>query len=204
MPVALAIALLLLFSGRSTWAWIIPFAVAVIMTVATKIAFIGWGLGIASLNFTGLSGHAMTSAAIYPLLGHLLNLRKQDQERGVYWPGVLAGYAIAILVAVSRLFVHAHSPSEVVGGFLLGATVSALGILLLRGTPRPRSPFMNWAVAVWLIVIPLQVPASSSHGFVTHLALLLSQHDRPYQRADLYRPEHEHAAVYRFDVYHND
>ena len=37
-------------------------------TTASKVAFIGWGLGLSALDFTGISGHAMIASAVYPLL----------------------------------------------------------------------------------------------------------------------------------------
>jgi hypothetical protein len=48
--------------------WLGLTAVAALVTTATKLAFIGWGLGSAPLDFTGLSGHAMFAAAVLPLL----------------------------------------------------------------------------------------------------------------------------------------
>ena len=47
---------------------LLPIALAAILVTATKIAFMGFGWGIARIDFTGLSGHAMLAAAIYPVL----------------------------------------------------------------------------------------------------------------------------------------
>ena len=48
--------------------WLLALAVATLITTASKVAFIGWGVGSASLNFTGISGHAMFAGAIFPVL----------------------------------------------------------------------------------------------------------------------------------------
>src|SRR5438128_493159 len=48
--------------------WLGLLAGAAAITTATKLAFLGWGIGIAALDFTGISGHAMFAAAVYPLL----------------------------------------------------------------------------------------------------------------------------------------
>src|SRR4051794_29091837 len=48
--------------------WIALLGVAVLLTTVSKVAFIGWGIGSAALNFTGISGHTMFAAAIYPPL----------------------------------------------------------------------------------------------------------------------------------------
>ena len=48
--------------------WLVAVALAAGVTAASKIAFMGWGLGSARFNFTGVSGHTMFAAAVYPLL----------------------------------------------------------------------------------------------------------------------------------------
>lgn len=186
LPVALAVTLILLITGRSAWSWTVPFAVAVFMTLASKVAFIGWGVGIKSLDFTGLSGHAVLSAAIYPLLGYVIF--SKDKPPDFRLGGAALGFILAAMIAVSRVIVHAHSPAESLAGFALGALVSLLGMSLMRDTARSVSPVYATVVAVWLAWLPLHAPPSGSHQFVTRLALLLSQHARPFERADLYRP----------------
>jgi membrane-associated phospholipid phosphatase len=42
----------------------------------------------------------------------------------------LIGYTLALLVAISRLMLGAHSPSEVVAGFVLGGLVVQLALHL--------------------------------------------------------------------------
>lgn len=48
--------------------WMALTAMAVPLTTASKLAFIGWGIGWPQIDFTGISGHAMFAAAVYPLL----------------------------------------------------------------------------------------------------------------------------------------
>jgi membrane-associated phospholipid phosphatase len=189
LPLALAMALVLLLNGRAGWAWVVPFAAAVLATLATKIAFIGWGVGIRSLDFTGVSGHAMLAASVYPVLGSMLGSRLPS--RSGMRAGAALGVVVAAMVAYSRLVVHAHSPSEAISGFALGVVVSTVCLYLMRGAAhgqaRPLSPAVGMAMLAWVLVFPVQAPASTSQEIVIRLALLLSQHDRPYQRADLFR-----------------
>src|SRR5437868_4928886 len=75
LPLVAALALWILLSARSlrpVMGWLLPLGLAILLTSLSKIAFIGWGLGIAALDFTGFSGHAMFSAAIYPVLAYTL------------------------------------------------------------------------------------------------------------------------------------
>ena len=115
--------------------WLLCVALAAGLTTLTKVAFIGYGLGSARWDFTGLSGHAMFAAAILPVLMRLLVV-DQGPTR-VRW-AVAGGYALAMLVAVSRVKVDAHSVSEVVGGALCGGTASAIALAMWRHLPLLR------------------------------------------------------------------
>ncbi|HEY9146707.1 MAG TPA: phosphoesterase PA-phosphatase, partial [Thiobacillus sp.] len=42
--------------------WMLAMTAGVVIVLAGKIAFIGWGWGSASLNFTGISGHTMLAS----------------------------------------------------------------------------------------------------------------------------------------------
>lgn len=54
------------------WRWLLAIAVTAGVTLASKLAFMGWGIGIKSVHFTGFSGHAAMSSVIYPVVGMLL------------------------------------------------------------------------------------------------------------------------------------
>src|SRR5438445_2386701 len=74
VPVAAACAAWLV-CGRAwrmaLW-WCLLFTMGLALVAATKIAFVGWGIGIRSLDFTGFSGHAMRASAVMPVLFYLL------------------------------------------------------------------------------------------------------------------------------------
>jgi membrane-associated phospholipid phosphatase len=152
--------------------WLMCVAVAAVLTTLTKIAFIGYGLGSAWLDFTGLSGHAMFSAAILPVLMRLLVVDQGPQ--GVRW-AVALGYALALGVAISRVMVDAHSVSEVVGGALCGGAASAVALAAWRHLPLLRVPARLWLGVPTAIVLAMQsAPPSQTHDWVTRLSLQLS------------------------------
>ena len=187
LPATLALCLWLAWRPRARplvgW-WLALLAVATFVTTLSKIAFLGWGIGNATLDFTGVSGHAMFAAAIYPLL-----LGAVFAQQPVGWQRVAVGIgaALALLVAVSRVKVGAHSVSEVLAGMAVGGLVSAWA--LSRGhLPRVRVPMLlPLALAAWLAVTPAHAPPSQTHGWVTNLSLSLSGRDRAYTRLDLRR-----------------
>ena len=166
--------------------WVVIFGLGSSIVFASKLAFLGWGIGNATLDFTGVSGHAMFAAAIYPLL-----LGAVFAGQAIAWQraAVALGVALALLVAVSRVMVGAHSVSEVVAGMAVGGVVSAWA--LSRGhLPRVRVPvLLPLALAAWLAVTPAHAPESQTHSWVTNLSLALSGRDRAYTRLDLQRSQ---------------
>ncbi len=187
LPIALVLVLVFLAfdAHRVVRSWALALGLAIVLTSASKIAFMGWGLGIASLDFTGFSGHAMLSAAIYPVLGHAFARRRQASNA---WWGAAMGLGLAALIAVSRVTTHAHSVSETVLGFGLGCLVSACA-MGFRAPAHLRIPRWAWlSAAAWLAAMPFVSLPFNTHQTVIKVALALSQRPYPYQRADLHRP----------------
>ena len=185
---AAALSLLVLVRQRQGWPlarwWVGMLAVAVCMTTASKLAFIGWGIGWPALDFTGISGHAMFAAAVYPLLFATL-----VPPRPPAWPwlAMAAGATLALLVGISRVTVHAHSWSEVVAGLMLGGLAGAVALVRGRLLGCRTSLWVPLATAAWLATMPLHAPASQSHALVTRLAMTLSGRPKPYSRDDMRR-----------------
>lgn len=160
-------------------AWWGSTGAAALVTTATKIAFIGWGVGYAPWDYTGLSGHAMFAAAILPLLA-----RESVAEADPRWhaPAVLAGLALAALIALSRVRLGAHSASEAGLGFTLGALASLTALALVR-MPRTSSPkLLLVGIGVWLALATTNAPPSRTHDWVTAISIRLAGRDQPYQR----------------------
>jgi len=184
---ALAIAAWLLLEGERRLAlwWCVLFAASTVLVIATKVAFIGWGIGVRSVNFTGFSGHAVRVAAIIPVLLYLMLQRAPPGTRSL---GVLAGYALALLLGISRLAVHAHSVSEVVAGLLLGATISAVFIGIAGSLEGPAfSPLWIALIVLTLLPAPYVRPAPTQ-AWLTRVTLYVSGHDRPCRRSHWTRP----------------
>jgi len=186
-PFVLLCALLLavLPRGRRMAAWWIgTFGFAVLVTLASKVAFLGWGIGSAALDFTGVSGHAMCAAAVYPTL-----LAAVTRDRAARWRALAigAGVALALLIGYSRIALGVHSASEVVAGLLLGGAGAAL-TLCFASPMSPRLPALSLLVpCAALLAVPGPASAQASHGTVVRLSLALSGRAVPYTRAQLLR-----------------
>src|ERR1700756_1162312 len=89
---------------RSALRWVAGIAATSVVTTVSKIAFLGFGIGIAALDFTGFSGHSMYSWAILPVLAAIVG----------GWRGALASVGLALLITYSRVDLGAHSWSEAI------------------------------------------------------------------------------------------
>lgn len=182
LPLALAAAGWLAWHEHQravAWRWMATLSVAVALTTASKLAFMGWGIGLAAWDFTGFSGHAMFAAATLPLLGWTV----LSGRRG----GLLPGMLLATLVAWSRVEVHAHSLSEAVLGWMLGMAATLLALRGAQLLPRHMPLWVPGGVLALLMLTPLAAPRSMTHDWVTRLSLHLSGRSHPYTREDLHR-----------------
>jgi hypothetical protein len=150
-----------------------------VLVVATKVAWIGWGVGMPDVKFGGLSGHSMRACAVFPVAFYLAF---HDADEGARRAAAGVGVALALLVSISRVPVLAHSWSEVVLGALVGLAVSAAFISIAH-SPRPQ-PFgrvMAGVLLPLLLIVP-QVEPLPTERWMTFLALYLSGHEKPFER----------------------
>jgi hypothetical protein len=166
---------------RAAFAWLLAFAAAIALVGIDKIAYLGWGLGLPTLGFKALSGHATGAMAIYPMLCHLLAGRRWPRLATL--PGVLAGLAVTFL-----LVLHGeHTAAEALAGCLLGAAVSTAGVRLAGAAPPPpRTPVL--ACSMLLLAAAAALLGSAPVGYwMIKAARVLSGNARPYALASWIR-----------------
>ncbi|GAB7526548.1 phosphatase PAP2 family protein [Paraburkholderia sp. 2C] len=195
LPLTVAIALWLAvgYSSRLALGWIALIAGAVSVVLVTKLAFVGWGIGVRDWDFTGVSGHAMMSTAIYPVAFFLILLPARPAIRVA---GIVAGFCVGIAISFSRIVVEAHSPSEAAVGCVMGAVVALLFIRLAWHTTQSRNPLSILPVMMSLVVLVaafhnIHIP---THRWVEHVALQMSGHTRPFVRAR-WKAAHNHSRM---------
>lgn len=170
----LPMALVLLFTLPPTdralkCRWLIAIVLTATVTLASKLAFMGWGVGIKSLHFTGFSGHAAMSSVVYPVVGAILAGPNRAHRR----IGLAAGCALAAAIAWSRIPLHAHSLFEIVAGLTLGLGCSTA--VLYTAPPSRRASVLAIAAAALVgVVLPLTLPDIHSHQAVIAVAKLIS------------------------------
>jgi len=168
---------------RAPLYWALAFCSAGAIVSLSKVAFMGFGIGSAWLNFTGFSGHTAMSATLWPVMLWLLSGRLSPSGRAL---AVAVGYAIPVMVGVSRLVLDYHSVSEVVAGLVLGFTLSSAFLVSQRHARLQGFSAVQLCIALLLPLLLL------SHGrlattqwFLQRLSVQIAGIDHPWTRADL-------------------
>ncbi|SAL55284.1 PA-phosphatase-like phosphoesterase [Caballeronia cordobensis] len=181
-PAALIVAAWLAVGYRWKYAgaWLALLGAASGLVALSKIAFIGWGIGMRHLDFTGISGHALMSTAVLPVAIFVALLPARGALRAA---GVAAGLLLGVWVGVSRVVLNAHSVSEVVAGCMLGAIVALAFVRIAWRAEAGKLSPAPVAASLAVVVVALHgVPVPTQH-WITEIALGLSGHERPYVRA---------------------
>jgi hypothetical protein len=137
---------------REALAWLVVGLTTFVLFVSLKPAFATtrpflWPrpMGVGATGFSFPSGHALAAATFFPLLAWVtLHLR------GV--PFALVGVGLALFVGFGRLYLGVHWPSDVLGGWLLGAAQAATAIRWIR-SGRTSRPIAITVVSLWLGVV---------------------------------------------------
>ena len=182
-PMALIVAAWLLASRSwrgAVW-WLALFGLAALSVVCTKIAYLGWGIGLRSFDFTGISGHSMTAASTLTVAGYLTGARYSK-----FWPvvGVVFGGVLALLIAISRVILGFHSVAEVVIGCALGFSVAMASIGIMRANPRVVAAPSVFVLMLLTLVITVHGRRAPTEPLITKIALYLSGRSTPFVRVD--------------------
>jgi hypothetical protein len=158
--------------------WSLLFALAIGLVGATKIAFLGWGGGLPALGFKALSGHATGVTAVLPTLFYLMLQHGSAQLRRA---GVAAGLLLGAAMAALLVALGAHTLSEALAGWAMGALVS-LGALRLAGRPpAPARPLPAFACYCAVYLVSAWIMQSAPVGYwMIKVALLLSGNRHPF------------------------
>ena len=190
LPSALISFVILLLSKKTRpffLSWGLLFGLTGAIVCASKLAFMAWGVGIRSLDFTGFSGHTALSAIFWPIFLWLLISSKKHTLPIL---AAVAGYLLACLVGYSRLEIHAHSTSEVVAGLFLGSVASAMFFILWRN-PNRRQGKLSGKTRFYLAVLPLCLlntgAKAPTQSILEQIAKQISSEHRVFTRADLLR-----------------
>ena len=145
LPSAAALFIVLMLRKTSrllAWQWSLLFGITGAIVCASKLAFMGWGLGIRELDYTGFSGHSALSAAFWPIFLWLLSARfsagLQKGNRGA------TGVFFMTLVTIATVVYWLNPPGNpgvdmacmIIIGFLIYGPVMLIGLHALELAPK--------------------------------------------------------------------
>lgn len=149
----------------------------------SKIMFLGFFIGSRTYNFTGFSGHTTMSSTFWPVLMWMISAQWPTLWRRIM---ILAGYLLPLAIGFSRLELHAHSPSEVVSGAILGLSLSSIYLFIQRDTVLKAISVMQLAL---FVIIPawimLHGQPATTQQFLAKLSAKLAGIEKPFTRTEL-------------------
>ena len=186
-PLGIAIVVWLLAgkSWRLAAIWVFLYGAGMALVVITKMAFMGWGIGVQSVDFAGFSGHAMRAAAVYPVAGFLVTRSSPPWAQIL---GSTVGVLLGVLISLSRIYTYAHSPSEAWTGCLLGLVVAGAFIWYASGEHHLALSRILAVLCVPVFLMAPHVRPVPAELWIAKAALYLSGRDYPYTRAMWHTP----------------
>lgn len=164
--------------------WLLAVAVCGGIVVLSKVLFMAWGIGPSGLNYTGLSGHTALAILVWPAYAGVLARRGSVPVRTM---AIMLGALVGAGVAVSRLALKVHSPSEVWLGAVLGVVVAAWfvsGLAASDARPRRRGAWQLPLLAGGALLIGLTCYGRvfPSQYVLQDIAVWLSGHPNVFTR----------------------
>jgi len=115
--------------GAGLWTraarWLLSLGAGVALVLAGKLAFGFYGWSLPGLEFYVISGHAMLTAAVYPV--GLSVAGAMVSPRLARW-GLVAGLALALVVSVVLVLGLYHTVTETLAGAVVGLAVTAFNV----------------------------------------------------------------------------
>ena len=119
---------------RAALAWLTPLCAGMLMVGLTKILYAGCGLQIPAIGFRVISGHTMLASAVWPMAFLLASRSGTSTDTRA---ALMLGFLLAALIGIARVFDQAHTTSEVIAGWALGAVVT---VIFVRWKHMPVLP----------------------------------------------------------------
>jgi membrane-associated phospholipid phosphatase len=162
LPVATVSALWLRLSDANlAIRWIFLLAAGMATVGATKILYAGCGISIPAIDFRVISGHTMLSTAVWTVTFALLCQCTGFNTLKSIMPGLLIG----AVTAMARVSDQAHTISEAIAGWTIGAIIATLFVKALVST-RPK---LFCPIAGAIVLCLVTTVAYGHHAPIQHL-----------------------------------
>jgi len=156
IPLALCIAFALAAQQQKQQAawWLLAFGAGVAIIASGKLAFEFFGWSLPSINMYVISGHAMLTAAVYPMLFTTLARPFGTMARML---GLFLGLGLTLLMSIGLVWGRFHTLSETILGALVGLAVA--GTCLSTRARLHIGPTAVVALVPLLLVAAADIPS---------------------------------------------
>jgi membrane-associated phospholipid phosphatase len=148
---AFLVAYLLYFSTVSVARiWVSTLALCAFLTLFLKVAFFTCGTTVPALDLHSPSGHTSLSMTFYGCAALMVSA---DKGRAMQIAMLAAGTLLVIAVAISRVLLHAHSPTEALLGLTIGIVCVAWFGRRFLALPALSLPWRGALAVVALLAV---------------------------------------------------
>jgi undecaprenyl-diphosphatase len=140
---AVTVLVTLYLAWRRRFRWALAFALVMAgAAAATPVFKTAFHVARPSALYSGAdaysfpSGHATSAAALYLTLGWMASRALARRWRPAVW---IVALAAILVTAVSRVYLGAHWPSDVIAGMALGAALASLAIAFAASAKPPTA-----------------------------------------------------------------
>lgn len=139
LPVALACAVWLAVTDRRLAVrWVVCLAAGMALVGLTKILYAGCGIEFQQFDFRVVSGHTMLATAVWTVTFSLL----WGNGATFRWVAPVAGLSAGAIMGAVRVFEDAHTVSEAIAGWIVGALVALFFLRARSARLRLSSPII--------------------------------------------------------------
>src|SRR5690606_21542257 len=138
---------------QAAW-WLLAFGAGVAIIASGKLAFEFFGWSLPSINMYVISGHAMLTAAVYPMLFTTLARPFGTIARML---GLFLGLGLTLLMSIGLVWGRFHTLSETILGALVGLAVA--GTCLSTRARLHIGPTAVVALVPLLLVAAADIPS---------------------------------------------
>ncbi len=138
------------------------------LLVAQKLLYYVGGFSLSSIRLYTMSGHSLAASYIY---GSLAAIVARGWPAGCRWAVYVLAAGLILAIAVSRVAVAQHRPSEAIGGLTLGVLLLACYLRFYWSRARTH-------LAGWTLTLPCLLVMALTYGHVFEFENIFRQAGR--------------------------
>lgn len=164
-------------SRKMALLWLGVLFVAYFVVGLSKVLFMGWGIGVESLNIAVISGHAMNACLVSTLV---LSLLFRQLDHRLRWLALITGLLSTWWFSVQYVGQTIHPLAEAIAGAVVGSAAACVFLYRLEKKQTRKIPLPALAMGLAIIMLSMSIPKYTAEGVLNSLAVTLSGAERAF------------------------